>query len=196
MRFARTLLPAMALMGLAAVPASAADGFMSVQDFQFAPSMVTIEPGDKVDFNFEGPSRHTATLRGRQVDRFDSGTTGPGFTPMHTFRYAGRFGLYCRLHPEMTAIVQVGTPEKVKPRLTVRHVRETTRLVRVGFGLSERSVVSATTRGETVRRVLGRGRRSITVRARGRAGRTIRLTAKDGWRNRTTILARARIVAD
>lgn len=184
----RPLSLALALAALAAGPASAADGFMSVQDFQFAPAMVTIDKGDTVDFNFEGPSQHTATLRGRQTDRFHSGTMGPGFTPMHRFRFPGRFGLFCRIHPEMRGVVQVGTPEKVKPELGRARHRVNSRRIRVGFVLSERSVVTVTVAGKTVRRVLRRGRRSIVVRKRNAVYRPVKVTAKDGWRNKTTVV--------
>ena len=187
MRLARLVPLSAAIVAVAAAPASAADGFMSVQDFQFAPAMMAIQPGDKVDFNFEGPSQHTATLRARQIDRFDSGTTGPGFTPKHTFRFAGRFGLYCRIHPDMRAVVQVGGPETVRPRITKLKTRSTRRRVRVGFRLSERSVVAVTIAGRTVRRVLGRGGRSLLVRVRNGARRKVKVTAKDGWGNTTTV---------
>ncbi len=60
MRLARSSPLCLALTLVAASPAAAADGFMSVQDFQFAPSVVRIEPGERVDFNFEGPSAPSA----------------------------------------------------------------------------------------------------------------------------------------
>ncbi len=70
MRLARSVPACLALMLLPAGPAAAADGFMSLQDFQFAPAVVQIERGEKVDFNFEGPSAHNVVIGHGQTDRW------------------------------------------------------------------------------------------------------------------------------
>lgn len=168
---------------LSPVPAVAGGELMSVQNFQFAPASVQIRPGQEVDFNFEGPSRHTATLRAGQTDRYDSGVTGPGFTKRHRFRHPGRFRLHCRLHPSMTARVRVGTPEVRRPRIADLEARPGFQRVRVTARISERSVVTVTIGSKRVRRVLGRGTRSILARGLRSGRHTAELTATDGWGN-------------
>ena len=170
--------------------AAAADGFMSAQDFQFAPASVEVLPGEKVDFNFEGPSFHTATLRSGQVDSYNSRVTGPGFTKSHRFRHRGRFGLLCLVHPSMRATVQVGAPETGKPRIGSLGARTGRGAVRLTFRLSERSLVTVAIGSRRVRRVLAGGRRSILVRGLRRGRHTARLAARDGWSNRSAVVRR------
>ena len=185
MRFARSFPVCLALLLLPAGPAAGADGFMSLQDFQFAPAAAQIQPGEKVDFNFEGPSAHNVVIRRGQIDRYDSGITGPGYTKSHRFRYPGSFALLCDIHERMTARVVVGPPETLKPRLSRLRARPGARKVRLTFRTSERSVVTVAVGTRRVSKVLAPGARSITV-ARLRPGRrTAKVTAKDGWGNRS-----------
>ena len=156
---------------------------MSVQDFQFAPKSVRVEPGDKVDFNFEGPSVHTATLRAGQTDRYDSGFTGAGFTKIHRFRYPGLFRLYCVPHPEMKARVQVGAAETVTPRVTELAAAPGEGRVRLTFRVSERAVVSIVAGDRRLRRVFAAGRRAVTVRGLREGRRAASLRPRDGWSN-------------
>jgi plastocyanin len=186
----RLLLTGLLFLVLAA-PAAAADGFMSVQDFQFAPDSVRIEPGEKVSFNFEGPTAHSATLSSGQIDRYDSGITGPGFTKEKRFGHRGRFTLFCRPHPDMRASVQVGEAETVKPRLSSVRARPGRRRVTLRFRLSERSVVTVTVGRKRVRAALSPGRRSLTVRGLRRGRRRASLSARDGWGNRSPTARRS-----
>lgn len=190
MRLGRSLPPALVLGLVLAVPALAADGFMSVQNNQFAPRFVQIQPGEKVDFNFEGPSVHTATLRRGQTDSYDSGPTPPA-AKAHRFRYPGRFALLCTIHPEMTATVQVGTPEAVAPRVTGLKARPAAGKVKLVFRVSERSIVTATVGRRRVSKVLAAGTRSITITKLRRGRRTAKLSARDGWRNRSATASRS-----
>lgn len=187
----RSVLLATGLVFLQAAPALAADGFMSVQDFQFAPKLVQVEPGEAVDFNFEGPTVHTATLRAGQTDRYDSGFTGAGFTKTHRFRYPGLFRLYCIPHPEMTARVQVGTPESVRPRITDLRAAPGEGRVRVTFRVSERAVVTISAGHKQLRWVFAGGRRAITVTGLRRGRRTATLAARDGWGSKSRIVRRS-----
>lgn len=164
---------------------------MSVQDFQFAPESVQVEPGETVDFNFEGPTVHTATLRSGQTDRYNSGFVGAGQTQTHRFRYPGLFRLYCIPHPEMTARVRVGTPETVRPRITDLQAVPGDARVRLTFRLSERAVVTITAGQRQRRRVFAGGRRAITVTGIPRGRRTTTLEARDGWGNKSRILRRS-----
>ena len=176
---------------LPVAPAAAADGFMSVQDFQFAPAVAQIQPGESVAFNFEGPSAHNAVIRGGQVDRYDSGITGPGFTKTHRFRYPGSFSLLCDIHERMTARVLVGARETMKPQLSRLRARAGAREVKLTFRSSERTVVSVSIGSRRARKVLSAGTRTITV-ARLRPGRrTAKVSARDGWGNRSAIVKRS-----
>lgn len=190
MRLSRSIPLATALMLATASPA-AADALMSVQDFQFAPRTVLIQPGERVSFNFEGPSAHTATLRANQTDRYDSGEVGPGSTRVRRFNHPGSFALLCTLHPEMTGRVTVGTRESGRPRLTRVRARGGAGRVELAFRLSERSVVTAAVGRQRVRKVLNRGGRSLIVRRLAAGRRTVRLGAKDGWGNRAATVRRS-----
>ncbi len=191
MHLSRSTALAAALALLSAAPAAAADGFMSVQDFQFAPKSVQVQPGDRVDFNFEGPTVHTATLRSGQTDRYDSGFRGAGRTETHRFRDPGRFRLFCVPHPGMTASVQVGAPETVKPRTTGLAAAPGDGRVRLTFRVTERAVVSITAGKKRLRRVLAAGRRSITVTGLEPGRRTASLRARDGWGNNGLVARRS-----
>ena len=191
MRFTWSIPLCLALLPLPAGPAAAADGFMSLQDFQFAPGAAQIQPGEKVDFNFEGPSAHNVVIRRGQIDRYDSGVTEPGFTKSHRFRYPGSFALLCDIHERMTARVAVGPLETLKPRVSRLKARPGARKVRLTFRTSERSVITVAIGRRRVSKVLASGARSITV-ARLRPGRrTARVTAKDGWGNRSATLRKS-----
>ena len=183
MRHPHPVLLAPVLCLLSAEPAATARGFMSVQDFQFAPRSVAIQPGEKVDFNFEGPTAHTATLRSGQTDRYDSGFREAGRTTTHRFSHPGLFRLYCIPHPQMTARVQVGTRETTAPRITELKAARGDGSVRLTFHLSERSVVSVAAGQKRLRRVVGAGRSAITVTGLRPGRRTARLQARDGWAN-------------
>ena len=191
MRFARSFALCLALLVLPAGSAAAADGFMSLQDFQFAPAAVQIQPGEKVDFNFEGPSAHNVIIRGGQIDRYDSGVTEPGNTKSHRFRYPGSFALVCDIHERMKARVAVGPPEAIKPRLSRLRARPGARKVRLTFRTSERSVVTVAIGRRRVSRVLSSGARSITVGRLRPGRRTAKVTARDGWGNRSATVRKS-----
>ena len=190
MHLSHPLVAAAALSLLSAAPAAAADGFMSVQDFQFAPEAVQVQAGDKVDFNFEGPSVHTATLRSGQTDRYDSGFRGAGRTTSHRFRYPGLFRLYCVPHPEMKARVQVGAPEAIEPRVTQLTANPGAGRVRLTFRVSERAVLSIAAGQKRLRRVFAAGKRAITVRGVRSGRRAASLQPRDGWANEGPVARR------
>ena len=191
MRLARSLPLYLALVLVPAAPAAAADGFMSLQDFQFAPAAAQIQPGEKVDFNFEGPSPHNVVIRRGQVDRYDSGVTAPGRTKAHRFPYAGNFALVCDIHERMTARVLVGPPERVKPQLTRVRARAGVRKVKLTFRSSERAVVTVAVGARRTTKVLARGARSVTVGRLRPGRRTAKLSSKDGWGNRSATVKKS-----
>jgi len=191
MRLVRSVPLATAIVFAGAAPAAAADGFISLQDFQFAPATAEIQRGEKVDFNFEGPSRHRVKLRSGQTDRYDSGLTGPGFTKAHRFRHPGRFALYCSVHLAMAARVQVGASEVLRPRMSEVKATPGTGRVRMTFRVSERAVVRLVVGGKRVRKVFRSGMRSITVADLDPGRHTATLEARDGWANRSSVVKRS-----
>jgi len=91
---------------LFAVPvvAVAATSAVTIADFSFSPSQVTVNAGDTVRWTNNGPSPHTTTSTSGV---WDSGTLAPGQTFSFTFTTAGTFAYRCTIHPQMTATIQV-----------------------------------------------------------------------------------------
>src|SRR4051794_35040672 len=113
MRFAA--IPATLLaFGAAAAPASAAN--VSIGNFAFNPSTVTIMQGDTVNWTWPGPdTNHSVTSDPNQADSFDSDpgpspTSAvhlPGSTFAHAFNSSGTFPYICKVHSFMTGKVIV-----------------------------------------------------------------------------------------
>jgi LPXTG-motif cell wall-anchored protein len=99
----------MAALLICAPTASAQDEMtVSIQDFFFDPSQLTVAPGTTVTWVNEGEAPHTVTSTdGKELD---SATLQPGDTYSFTFKDddAGETYAYqCTIHPEMTASVSV-----------------------------------------------------------------------------------------
>src|ERR1035441_10467375 len=77
---------------------------VSIEDFDFNPSSVTINVNDRVLWTWNGASPHSSTSNG---GIWDSMQNGPGFTFSWTFSAAGSFPYFCTLHPFMTGTVTV-----------------------------------------------------------------------------------------
>ncbi len=87
---------------------SCSSSCVTIQDFSFAPSTMTIKVGTRVTWTNAGPSGHTATSDGGV---WDSGTLGApsggggyggataGGTYQFTFNTAGTYSYHCKLHP-------------------------------------------------------------------------------------------------
>jgi plastocyanin len=183
--------------------AQAAPASVEIGDFFFRPDYARIEPGDTVTWTMLDGSPHTVTSEPSAPAPFDSGELLSGQTFAFTFAAAGRYAYICDIHPFMKGVVQVG-PDTVDPVLSKVRAKLGERRVRVTFGLSETSRVSAklvATRrpGKVLRRMRARklenGRRVISLRRQGlAAGRyRIRLTAKDPEGNIGTARATFRI---
>jgi plastocyanin len=69
---------------------------VSIHDFAFSPSTITVKAGTTVTWTNNGPSAHTTTSDGGV---WDSGTLGTGGTFQFTFPQPGTFGYHCTLHP-------------------------------------------------------------------------------------------------
>jgi plastocyanin len=95
---------------LISVPAASAQDKMtvSIQDFFFDPSQLTVAPGTTVTWVNEGQAPHTVTSTdGKELD---SATLQPGDTYTFTFKDddAGEtYAYHCSIHPQMTASVKV-----------------------------------------------------------------------------------------
>jgi plastocyanin len=104
------------LAGLA-VPASASDQSVSVANFAFSPSGVTVAQGESVTWRFDGPdTNHSVTADAGQAESFDSdpGNPFPSHTVSdtfdHTFNTAGTYRYHDALHPALTGKVVVSGP--------------------------------------------------------------------------------------
>jgi plastocyanin len=82
---------------------AAAGASVTIKDFSFGPSAITIHAGDTVTWVNEGPSNHTATAPGA----FNTGILHPGQSASQTFTHAGTFNYRCSIHPFMRAAVTV-----------------------------------------------------------------------------------------
>jgi LPXTG-motif cell wall-anchored protein len=83
---------------------AAASGSVTIADFNFAPASITIDAGDAVTWNNDGPTPHSATANDGS---FDTGILKKGQSGAHTFNQAGNFSYYCKPHPFMKATVVV-----------------------------------------------------------------------------------------
>src|SRR5947208_9143944 len=103
----RGVVRSLQLLGIAAllalVPTVAAlAASVTVQDFQYIPSSVTVSAGQSVTWTSQGPSPHTVTADGGS---FDSGTLNPGQSFTHSFTTAGTFPYHCQFHSQMHGTV-------------------------------------------------------------------------------------------
>ena len=85
-------------------PASSLVVWVSIRDFFFNPSQITIVPGTTVVWVNEGNRPHTVTA---DDGSFDSGTLMPGQSFMVTFQGRGRISYFCEIHPFMRGSVTV-----------------------------------------------------------------------------------------
>lgn len=75
---------------------------VSIIDFSFNPSTLTVAPGTTVTWTNNGSTAHTIT-----GPDWDSGQVQPGSTFTHTFNTAGTFAYHCTIHPTMTGQIIV-----------------------------------------------------------------------------------------
>jgi plastocyanin len=108
-------------LGLAAAPAYAAD--VTIENFAFDPTPVTIAPGDSVTWTWAGPdTNHSVTSDSSSAEAFDSDPVTPPFsghpqgdTFSHTFGTAGSFTYHCQIHSSMHGKVIVQEPGSGPP---------------------------------------------------------------------------------
>jgi plastocyanin len=89
-------------------PAAHAGEYYSVviEKFAFVPAILTIRPGDTVEFVNKDIVPHTATGDDR---RWDTGELGKGRSASIEFTGAGTFAYHCTFHPHMKAEILVTT---------------------------------------------------------------------------------------
>lgn len=209
MRALRTgaLALAAAAVAGAAVPAVAADGSVRIANSAYAPSTVTIAPGEQVTWTWAGPdTNHSVTADAGQSESFDSDPGGSaatishpaGATFTHRFTQAGRFTFHCRVHSFMTGTVKVEVPDtstpvvsglKVKPKTVCpKHAKTCTKPGgKVAFTLSEdaRVAVEVRTSKQVVKKQFSRagrkGSNALALSAKGLAPGSyrVRLVATD-----------------
>jgi LPXTG-motif cell wall-anchored protein len=83
---------------------AAASGSVTIADFSFSPTSLTINQGDTVTWVNNGPTPHSATATGGS---FNTGILKAGQSASHTFGQAGTFSYYCQPHPYMKATIVV-----------------------------------------------------------------------------------------
>jgi plastocyanin len=86
------------------IAVAAASTGVTIRDFEFAPSAVTVNVGDTVTWTNAGPTPHSATANDGS---FDTGIMDEGGSGSHTFTEAGSFSYICTPHPNMTGTVTV-----------------------------------------------------------------------------------------
>ncbi len=99
------VLVSIALVAALVVPGevSAATRDVEIFDFFYAPSEITVNPGDEVVWTNQGPSDHTVT--DDDHIRFDSGFIDRGLKFRHVFQTPGRFPYHCDIHGLQGVIV-------------------------------------------------------------------------------------------
>lgn len=97
---------------------------VSIANYQYAPSTVTVNSGDTVEWDWTGADKnHSVTSVGGLLESLEShlGTAvsailgaPPAGSYSHTFNNVGSYAYYCRVHPDMTGTVKVvasGAPD-------------------------------------------------------------------------------------
>jgi LPXTG-motif cell wall-anchored protein len=86
------------------VATAAASTGVTIDDFAFSPSSVTIDVGDTVTWTNRDPTQHSATA---EDGSFDTGLLRRGQSGSHTFDEAGTFRYVCTPHPNMKGTIIV-----------------------------------------------------------------------------------------
>ena len=90
--------------GGSSAPTAPASAAVSIKNFAFSPTPLSVGTGTKVTWTNQDSSTHTVTA----VDgAFDSGNLPQNQSFSHTFSTAGTFMYRCNIHQYMTATVVV-----------------------------------------------------------------------------------------
>lgn len=84
---------------------AASDPGVTISDFKFTASSITVRAGQTITWTNDGPSSHTATAKDGS---FNTGVLKKGASASHTFTQPGTYTYFCQIHPFMhgTVIVQ------------------------------------------------------------------------------------------
>jgi plastocyanin len=77
---------------------------VTIQNFAFGPATVSVPVGTTITWTNADSASHTVTA---DDGSFDSGSLGSGATFSQAFDTAGTFAYHCKIHPNMTASVEV-----------------------------------------------------------------------------------------
>jgi plastocyanin len=107
----RPLAVAAALVGLAALPALAADATVTARDFAFAPAAVEITAGESVTLD-NAQGIHNFVFADEALPANPAADSDPVWdTPLRkTFAAPGTYAFHCGAHPYMTGTVTVLAP--------------------------------------------------------------------------------------
>jgi plastocyanin len=98
---------------------AASDPGVTISDFKFTASTVTVHAGQTITWTNHGPSSHTATAKNGS---FNTGVLKKGASASHTFTQPGTYTYFCQIHPFMhgTVIVLASatTPAATTPAAT------------------------------------------------------------------------------
>jgi LPXTG-motif cell wall-anchored protein len=86
------------------VASAAASASVTIRDFAFSPTSVTIDVGDTVTWTNKDSVKHSATA---EDGSFDTGLLGNGRSGSSTFDEAGTFQYFCKPHPSMKGTITV-----------------------------------------------------------------------------------------
>jgi plastocyanin len=99
-----TMIECLAAIVLASGQVAARDQTVSIVDFEFRPSDVTVTAGDVVTWTNDSDQAHTVTA---DDGTFDSAALDPGDPFATVFTVPGVRGYHCTIHPDMRARVTV-----------------------------------------------------------------------------------------
>jgi plastocyanin len=90
------------------LPVTDTGQIVTVANYAFTPSVSEVGQGQAVEWDFQGPSSHTATdISGMSL--YNSGSRGPGATFSYEFDSAGTYRFHCAIHTFMVGEVKVPT---------------------------------------------------------------------------------------
>jgi plastocyanin len=97
---------------------------VSIANYQYAPSTITVNSGDTVEWDWTGADvNHSVTTVGGLLESLESHLGAAvsailgapaGGSYSHTFTNVGNYAYYCRVHPDMTgrvSVVAAGAPD-------------------------------------------------------------------------------------
>ena len=96
-------------------PASnSSGGGVTINDFKFKPSSLTVKSGAKVTITNDDSTAHTATAD--NGNSFDTGSIDPGSSKTISVSKPGSYAYHCSIHPFMKATIVVGGSDAQAPR--------------------------------------------------------------------------------